>query len=353
MNPTTSNRALLRAWLASTVLLTAVTACSRSDRAETGSSQDQTGAATMPADTAMPADTQMPSDTQATGTDTAVSRTDTAKPEPVAQGATGRNAEPSAPVAAAAPVGPDTAVSGYQAMDQDTDTTPTAGDTASVAVGDSAEVGKAGERLDPESSEQASEDTLMAQTESDRIRPPEDSTETLGAVTTTDSVAANGDTAVSGSEQMARDTTTDLAQADTVAQVEVDTTTQVTDTSTQVAADTSATVQAQVDTTTLAQETDVAVDASTDTAVVVGDSTEAEVPAPDQAPAAAAGAATSGDMLTGAEAVAQMTREGKRCTVVEGEESEQDIRWDLAGSPATMNPCGTGTMTLPRIQTEK
>ena len=53
------------------------------------------------------------------------------------------------------------------------------------------------------------------------------------------------------------------------------------------------------------------------------------------------------------DAVAQVTREGRRCAVVQTEESEEDIRWDLAGSPATINPCGTGTMTLPRIQTEE
>ena len=47
-----------------------------------------------------------------------------------------------------------------------------------------------------------------------------------------------------------------------------------------------------------------------------------------------------------------MSREGQPCTVVTGDKSE-DAEWDLASSPATMNPCGTGTMTLPRVQLKK
>jgi hypothetical protein len=226
--------------------------------------------------------------------------------------------------------------------------------------------------LEPtENSQQGNADTLAANAEADRVRPPEDSTETLGSVTTADSVVPASDTAVSGSAKMARDTNTSLAQVDTVAQVQVDSTMEVTDTSTQVA-DTGAAIQAQVDTTTTEQETEVAVEAPADTLAVETDrvrppedSTEVsgnvttqeeqgnekvEVDS-DQAPAAAAGVQTSGEMVTGADAVALLTREGQRCVVMETEESEEDIRWDLAGSPATMNPCGTGTMTLPRIQT--
>jgi hypothetical protein len=263
----------------------------------------------------------------------------------------------------------------------------TAADTASaemagasvdtVAVGDSANIGKTGERLEPtESSQQANADTLAGQSESERVRPPEDSSEVLGSVTTSDSVASS-DTSVTPSTEMARDTSTGVAQVDTSVQVQVDTGTQVADTGSVTPADTGVAVQAQMDTTTADQQTEVAVQAP-DTSIVVGDpirppedstemlgnvtteedraKNEAE-PAGDQAPAAAAGAQASGGMVTGAAAVAQVTREGRRCAVVQSGESEgdseEDIRWDLAGSPATMNPCGTGTMTLPRIQTEK
>jgi hypothetical protein len=397
---TTHHRTLLRSWLGSAVIFAAVSACSRSDRTETGSTQDQTGAA-MTVDTAAPADTAAnPSDTAVSNADTAVQR------QPVAQGTTDNAAQPSG-------VPSDTGVSGYQAMGQDTaapvaEDTPSpemagaagqpSGDTAQIAgdtvrVGDSTEIGKTGERLEPTaSSEQDNADTtLTTQSESDRVRPPEDSTETVGAATTSDTAAMNSDTAAV--EEMVRDTNTSVAQGDTIAEVQVDTTTQVADTATQLAADTGAAIQAQMDTTTTEQQTEVAVDTEADTTVVVGDSTEvgktgerlepnqasAEANADtlavetervrppedssevlgnvtteneaDQAPAAAAGAQTPGEMLTGAAAVAQLTREGQRCTVMEGEESEEDIRWDLAASPATMNPCGTGTMTLPRIQT--
>lgn len=124
---------------------------------------------------------------------------------------------------------------------------------------------------------------------------------------------------MAGSAEMARDTSTGLAQAVTAAQVQVDTTTQVTDTSVQVAADTSAAIQVQVDTATPEPQSEVAVAKE-----------EVQV-APDQPPAA----------------VAQVTRQGRPCAVVDTEDSEEDIRWDMAGSPATINPCGTGTMTLP------
>ena len=51
-----------------------------------------------------------------------------------------------------------------------------------------------------------------------------------------------------------------------------------------------------------------------------------------------------------AEAVAGMTRSGERCTVAATDE-HRGVLWDLASSPATLNPCGTGTMTLPKVWT--
>ncbi|HYF38579.1 MAG TPA: hypothetical protein VD930_02740 [Gemmatimonadales bacterium] len=257
---------------------------------------------------------------------------------------------------------PDTSISGYQAMSRDS-----AGDN--VVLGDSAEITRTDERLAPtEQSQHAHADTAAPDSASARVRPPEDSSETVGLVTTNDSVVANNDTAVSASPEMARDTTTTMAQADTVAQVQVDTTAQVTDTSTQVAADTGAAVQVQVDTVTRKEQTEVAVEtpepnqasaeanadtlATEDAGRIRPPENSAEVRATnaDQVPAAAAGAKTSGNTITGAAAVAAITRVGQRCAVVDTEEAEQEIRWDLASSPATMNPCGTGTMTLPRIQ---
>jgi hypothetical protein len=228
--------------------------------------------------------------------------------------------------------------------------------------------------------------------------------ETLGRVTpdssqiavadTAGGVGAPTDTAAAGYEPMARDTSTVLAQGDTTGQVQ-------SDTAFQAETDTAA-IQVQADTTNQAQ-TELAVEGKADTVTVVGDSSsvnkpgprakedtvsqkadslakyhEAErirppedsteilgnVTTPDRAEAeanetveavgdahpeavGAAAVASTGNIATGADAVALMTREGQPCRV----EDSPEVQWDLAGSPATMNPCGSGTMTLPKVQT--
>lgn len=388
MHLSIANRALLRGMLAGTVVLAATSACSRSDRADSGRDTTQTATAVTPSDTAGVAATQP-------------TPADTVSP-------------PSTPSRAApAPTPQDSTPSGYRAMKPSK-----AARTDTVAVGDSAQGGKTGERLEStQATPQANEDTLTNQPESDRIRPPEDSSETVGAVT--------GDSAAAGAPEMARDTSTGLAQADTAAPVAQDTATVMAtpDTATQVAADTT---QVATDTVALHAEVDTAhadhaevavetpsdtaaIKAQADTSAVVGDSTEigktgdriepnqasAEANADtlaveservrppedstevlgdvttdqnvakaeetqkaqsdvsaDSAAVAAAGVQSNANMATGADAVALVTREGQRCLVKDPAES-REVNWDLAESPATMNPCGTGTMTLPRVQTEK
>jgi hypothetical protein len=401
---------LLGGLTAGALLLAGTSACSR-DRTSGTDSQTQTGAATS-------ADTQQrtvqPDTARPTSTDTAIGLAmapGTKRPAGVKDSAETRH-----PVTHTR----DTGVSGYRAMGQDTsfvdttnhpsqvapsDTTQASPDAAvqpnqagatdstqpsqdTVVVGDSSNVGKTGNRLEPtQSSEQGNADTLANQPGSDRVRPPEDSTETVGVT--------------SG---MARDTTTALAQADTAAPapsdsappvtVQADTAPAHSDTSSQMAADTSAiqvqvdtqqtevaqqapsdttAVQAQVDTSTQAQvdtvgqQTEMAQRAPVDSAqaqaqadtttIAATDSAEVIAQQPTQAvetDAAEVGAAdvSTANMATGAEAVALVSREGRRCTVVDAEE-DKDARWDLASSPATMNPCGTGTMTLTRVQSEK
>jgi hypothetical protein len=227
-------------------------------------------------------------------------------------------------------------------------------------VGDSAEIGKPGERV---TSTKTSEQANAAS-------------------------AAGNDSAVAGSPEMARDTSTVLARADS-------TTAQPTaDTAARTSSDTGV-VGVQMDTTKAAQQTEVAAEAPADTAAVAPDSAEAgrtgdrleptaaspeanadtladhaeRIRPPedstetlgqvnrdsteagaDTAAAAAASVEPSGNMATGDEAVALITREGQRCAVLSSDK-RRDAQWDLAGSPATMNPCGTGTMTLPRVQT--
>jgi hypothetical protein len=78
--------------------------------------------------------------------------------------------------------------------------------------------------------------------------------------------------------------------------------------------------------------------------------TDSSVANADAAAVGAAGVASTGNIATGADAVALMERQGKRC-VVTSPDQNRDVLWDMASSPSTLNPCGTGTMTLPRIWT--
>jgi hypothetical protein len=380
----THNRALLRNIAAGTAMFAAA-ACSRSDRAGTGSdaTQVQSGA-TVTTDTQSVA-TQPTSTEQATPGDTSTGMKNNIAPTPTSELASDTGKALAANTrhtrGHAAPAASDTAVSGYQPMGQDSSTPNSSAQQNSssrdtVAVGDSSHIGKTGNRLEPtELSGQANTDTLNNQADSTRIRPPEDSTETVGTTSTS-----------GGAPEMARDTTASLAQADTTAP-------QPSDTSAQLSQDSSA-VQAQVDTT---QQTEMAQQAPVDSAAPVqaevdtsaarssdsssvGQTSEmAQQPADtaagavqaDTAPgngakqsaradtvssdvnadAAAVGAAgvQTGNIATGADAVALVTREGRRCTVV----TDDAERRDMASSPATLNPCGTGTMTLPRVQAEE
>jgi hypothetical protein len=70
----------------------------------------------------------------------------------------------------------------------------------------------------------------------------------------------------------------------------------------------------------------------------------------DAAAVGAAGVASTGNIATGADAVALMSRQGERCVVASAEQNPH-VLWDMANSPSGLNPCGTGTMTLPKIWT--
>jgi hypothetical protein len=375
---TIHNRALLRGVLAGAVILGGVSACSRSDRADAGRDTTQTGTA------ATPADTQASGATQPAMTDTAVApaRDTTAAAPPVGTSTPEAESNQAAaePKDSAAPAG-DQGVSGYQAMGHDaqqTDTSVSAtpsepATTEMAAVDDTTQVGKPGERLEPtETTEPADADTSAEIAAADTATTPD----------------AVSDTTAAGYEPMARDTSVALAQGDT-GQVQSDTVAQW-------EADTAA-AQVQADTTTEAQ-TELAVEDQPDTVTVVGDSSSVDKPGPraqedtvsrkadslakyhdadpvrpaedstavlgqvteDQPnydveaigdangePVGAAQVESTGNIATGADAVALMTREGQRCRV----EDSSDAQWDLAGSPTTLNPCGSGTMTLPKVQT--
>jgi hypothetical protein len=141
------------------------------------------------------------------------------------------------------------------------DTTRT--DTLKVATADSADT--ASTRSEPAAAQVANADTL--QDNSDRIRPPEDSTEIQGNVTT-DSARVAGDNVATQSE--------------------------------------------------------------TERIRPPEDSTEIR------------------GTVTGIDAVSLMSRAGARCVV---KDDSGDVWWDMADSPAALNPCGTGTMTLSLVRT--
>lgn len=165
---------------------------------------------------------------------------------------------------------------------------------------------------------------------------------------------ANGDQGVSGYKAMAQDSSTasanvDAAQVSAAAPQPSDTSAVASVIDTAVKADTTATVMAR-DTTDTATIGDTAVilthaDTIQHTEVAVGDSTA-------DAAAVSAGIASTGNIATGADAVALMSRQGKRCVVAASDEN-RDVLWDMASSPSSLNPCGTGTMTLPRVWTEE
>jgi hypothetical protein len=256
-------------------------------------------------------------------------------------------------------------------------------------------------------------DTMARDTATNTTASDTSSTEMAGAsdttagnlnadTTTTETVTA--DTTTAGYSEMARDTSSAAGQGDTAAvamadvadtaniQVQVDTTTA------QVQADTSASVQtdtlsvATADTTNMADTTNVSPDVAavraegdtlqqnagrvrppedsteilgnvtTDTATVASndtsesdrirppeDSTETHANAASaDVSVDAAGAAPVGKTVTGAEAVALIERAGKRCVVLNEESTEAE--WDISDSPANLNPCGPGTMTLTPVR---
>jgi hypothetical protein len=164
-------------------------------------------------------------------------------------------------------------------------------DTLAVATADSADtVGAKGEQA---ASQVANADTRQGN--SGRIRPPEDSTEIAGHLTGDTSSAVNGNVAnQAGTER----------------------------------------IRPPEDSTEILGN-------------VTSDKDRAE-PTAREVPTEAARAASMGNAVTGIDVVSLMSRAGARCVV---KDASSDVSWDLADSPAALNPCGTGTMTLSLVKT--
>ena len=196
----------------------------------------------------------------------------------------------------------DTAVSGYAEMARDTTTTADQIDTTDADVSADADLAAgAADTVDNEG----------------RIRPPEDSTEILGQVTTDTSVTVAAADTVESEHIRPPEDSTELAgnvTGETADEQEVDT-------NEEIAAEDRETV------------------ATSETATV-------EVGADE------VGAAAVGGTVTGAEAAALVTRQGVSCSVLDPETSDE-VRWDMSSTPVTLNPCGLGSMNLSKVWTER
>jgi hypothetical protein len=351
-----SNRTLLRSLLAGAVVLFSTNACSRPDRTEsgsnntaataqdtavTGATQDVPGSGQdrMATDTANP--TSENTGTGAAAGDTApaeiksnaprattaapsAERKNTTAPSGVMTRDTGAVHEDSARVTedtseTSMNQADTSSVAGYSEMARDTTSGADQIDTAATAA-----TGASGAEA---------QDTSM---NAGRVRPIEDSTETMGQVTTSDTgnVAATADTIAGDAAIAARgaDTTGNAGRI------------RPPEDSTEMQGNVSSAESATVNAADTADEAPVSAEASqsdTDRATAVAPENRTD----------AVGAAAVGGTVTGADAVALMTRGGERCDVVDPE-LDEEVRWDMSSTPSTLNPCGLGSMNLSKVWTE-
>jgi hypothetical protein len=392
MNLSTHNQALLRGIVAGAVVLSGLTACSRSDRSDAGRDTTQSGAATVsPTDTGTSAQPSAAAATQPAGDTANRSNSDAAA-------ATAHTAAPSRQNTVRTDAAEDTsggtgeAVSGYRAMEQD-----------SLASTDTASAEMAGAAQATDSAGAAADQALTADTVAAGFSEMARDTSSAAGLGDTATVAVT-DTSVStesdttGNIQVQADTTTiEQAQADTSSGINNDTVavasadSAATDNSRAVAAAAAGATAAGAAAVSRGNadvsrdnagrvrppedSTEVLGNVTTDSGAVangdVGNQSESErirppedsteiqgnvtsdkdraAVAPREARTDAVGAAPMGHTVTGPQAAALMSWAGERCVVLSDESTE--VSWDIAVSPANLNPCGPGTMTLSSVRT--
>jgi hypothetical protein len=185
----------------------------------------------------------------------------------------------------------------------------------------------------------------------------------LDSAGVTSDYALTTDTTTAGFSEMARDTSSAAGRGDTAAVAVADMTTPAesdtaTDALTLATADSADTVSAkseqaadQVANADTLQDNSGRIRPPEDSTEVVGNVTsdkDRAEPTSREVPTDAAGAAPIGNAVTGIDAVSLMSRAGTRCVV---KDDASDVWWNLADSPAALNPCGTGTMTLSLVRT--
>ena len=334
-----ANRALFRGVLAGAVILAATSACSRSDRTESGSgttaaalpdtmndqaASNQTGTAPAAKPSTDAAATSS-GDTVGTTARAPVPRAETAEEEAAGYRGMERDtisdttsagiavsadtAAIDADTTAAAAISPDTAATGYGEMARDTSTTAEQADStahdghlgAVVAGGvvGAAAAGQGRDRPDqPESRHDIGAESAASNVE----------------VTGDADPAAQADVAVG--PRAKEDTIS--SKADSLARYHE-----------------SERVRPPEDSTEILGN------------VTTNENADSSVDRTDEV-----GAAAIGGNVTGSQAVSLMTRQGARCIVVDPE-SDEAVRWDMASTPATLNPCGMGSMNLSKIWTKR
>jgi len=287
MNLSMHNQALLRGILAGAVVLSGASACSRHDRAGAGrdttasASQPSAGAATQPSGDTARATAQTRTPHQRTRPSSTRARQDT----------TVRSGE--------------AAVSGYRGMERDSSVSAAAPDTTSPEMAGTG----AATPLDP-------------------------------AGVTSD-YALTTDTTTAGYSEMARDPSAAAGRGDTAAVAVADTTPPAE----------SDTAQANTTTAVHTDTLTVASADSADTASAKGEQAAGQVAKADTLQDNSGRIRPpeeSTETVTGIDAVSLMSRAGARCVV---KDDSSDLWWDMTDSPAALNPCGTGTMTLSLVRT--
>jgi hypothetical protein len=169
-----------------------------------------------------------------------------------------------------------------------------------------------------------------------RVRPIEDSTETMGQVTTDGNASVASDTLAGDAAIAARgaDTTGNAGRI------------RPPEDSTEMQGNVSSAESASVNAADTADEALVPAEARE------SDTGEGETEVASENRTDAVGAASMAGTVTGADAVAMMTRAGERCHVVDPE-SDEEVRWDMSSTPSTLNPCGLGSMNLSKVWTEQ
>jgi hypothetical protein len=201
-----------------------------------------------------------------------------------------------------------------------------------------------------------------------RIRPPEDSTEMVGSVNAADSASAQaadtssggragavvgavaGAAAVGSRGSETTDNSGHVRPTENQAEVNGQVTTDNAHATSDTAAGDAAVGARGADTTENAGR----IRPPEDSTEMAGNVNAADTA--DEAPVADSrdnvGAASMGGTVTGEEAVAMMTRSGTRCRSVDFE-ADESVRWDMSSTPATLNPCGLGSMVLSKIESEQ